>query len=109
MARNTQKIVKLVPLLEEIEFIGLATLLGIDLLDEEGEEKNFADLLEEMLAKFDKLPKVKRKELYQLVKSATKGRTSADMKYRRGEDEKENVESAPSSETSEEVDDESEN
>jgi hypothetical protein len=102
MAKNTQKIVKMIPLLEEIEFIGLMKILGVELLDEEGVERDFADLLEDGLRNFDALPRVSRRELFRIVKSATKGKTSKDMAYRKPKESnvEENVDSAPSTTTS---------
>lgn len=102
MAKNTQKLVKMIPLLEEIEFIGLMKILGVELLDEEGVERDFADLLEEGLRNFDALPRVNRRELLGIVKSATKGKTSKDMIYRKPKESnvEENVDSAPSTTTS---------
>ena len=55
--------------LEAIEFIGLAKLLGVELL--EGEElRPMGDIVEDIMVKFSKLNRKKRRELKQIVRAA---------------------------------------
>lgn len=55
--------------LEAVEFIGLAKLLGVELL--EGEElRPMGDIVEDIMAKFSKLNRKKRRELKQIVRAA---------------------------------------
>lgn len=55
--------------LEAVEFIGLAKLLGVELL--EGEElRPMGDIVEDIMVKFSKLNRKKRRELKQIVCAA---------------------------------------
>lgn len=55
--------------LEAVEFIGLAKLLGVELL--EGEElRPMGDIVEDIMTKFSKLNRKKRRELKQIVRAA---------------------------------------
>ena len=55
--------------LEPVEFIGLAKLLGVELL--EGEElRPMGDIVEDIMAKFSKLNRKKRRELEKIVRAA---------------------------------------
>lgn len=55
--------------LEAVEFIGLAKLLGVELL--EGEElRPMGDIVEDIMVKFSKLNRKKRRELKKIVCAA---------------------------------------
>jgi hypothetical protein len=55
--------------LEAVEFIGLAKLLGVELL--EGEElRPMGDIVEDIMIKFSKLNRKKRRELKEIVRAA---------------------------------------
>ena len=55
--------------LEAVEFIGLAKLLGVELL--EGEElRPMGDIVDNIMAKFSKLSRKKRRELKEIVCAA---------------------------------------
>ena len=55
--------------LEAVEFIGLAKLLGVELL--EGEElRPMGDIVDDVMVKFSKLNRKKRRELKQIVCAA---------------------------------------
>lgn len=55
--------------LEAVEFIGLAKLLGVELL--EGEElRPMGDIVEDIMVKFSKLNRKKRRELKEIVRAA---------------------------------------
>lgn len=53
--------------MEPVTFAGVANLLGVELMHE-GEAKDFADVLEQVLRKFKKLSKNKQLEILRLVK-----------------------------------------
>ena len=55
--------------LEAVEFIGLAKLLGVELL--EGEElRPMGDIVDDIMFKFSKLNRKKRRELKKIVSAA---------------------------------------
>ena len=55
--------------LEAVEFIGLARLLGVELL--EGEElRSMEDIVDDVMVKFSKLNRKKRRELKEIVRAA---------------------------------------
>jgi hypothetical protein len=55
--------------LEAVEFIGLAKLLGVELL--EGEElRPMGDIVDDVMVKFSKLNRKKRRELKRIVHAA---------------------------------------
>ena len=55
--------------LEAVEFIGLAKLLGVELL--EGEElRPMGDIVDDIMVKFSKLNRKKRRELKEIVRAA---------------------------------------
>ena len=68
----------LIPKLEVTEFIGLAKILKVRLIDEvkDSEERyvarSFADVFEDMVRAFDSAPRTRKREILQLVKAATK-------------------------------------
>ena len=55
--------------LEAVEFIGLAKLLGVELLEDE-ELRPMGDIVEDIMAKFSKLNRKKRRELKEIVRAA---------------------------------------
>lgn len=59
--------------LEAIEFIGLAKLLGVKLLEGKGESEELrpmGDIVEDIMVKFSQLNRKKRRELKQIVRAA---------------------------------------
>ena len=59
--------------LEAVEFIGLAKLLGVELLEGKGESEELrpmGDIVEDIMVKFSKLNRKKRRELKQIVRAA---------------------------------------
>lgn len=61
--------------LKPIEFIGTAHLLGVPLVKEDGQEnRDFDDLLSDMIDKFIVLSTKKQKELIQIIKNAARFR-----------------------------------
>ena len=74
---NTQKLFELIPKLDAVEFTGLARLLGVKLLtgavDEGGRpiHREFMDVLDEMMGKYDVLNRERKREILRLIKKAT--------------------------------------
>lgn len=62
-----------IPKLEPQEFIGLARLLGVELMNED-EPREFEDILEDVLENFTKANRKRRKEFITLLRSVTKGK-----------------------------------
>lgn len=55
--------------LEAVEFIGLAKLLGVELLEDE-ELRPMGDIVDDVMVKFSKLNRKKRRELKKIVRAA---------------------------------------
>lgn len=82
--KTVEKLFNLIPKLETVQFIGLARLLGVKLVvlgepDPEtskqvAEPRPFTEVLEDMLRAFEKLNRKRQREVFQLVKQATKTR-----------------------------------
>lgn len=59
--------------LEAVEFIGLAKLLGVKLLEGKGENEKLrpmGDIVDDIMVKFSKLNRNKRRELKKIVRAA---------------------------------------
>ena len=59
--------------LEAVEFIGLAKLLGVKLLEGKGENEKLrpmGDIVDDIMVKFSKLNRNKRRELGKIVRAA---------------------------------------
>ena len=59
--------------LEAVEFIGLAKLLGVELLEGKGENEKLrpmGDIVDDIMVKFSKLNRNKRRELKKIVRAA---------------------------------------
>ena len=80
--RAVEKLFELIPKLEPVEFVGLAHLLGIKLVEEtnpSAEDKKdrytprpFTTVLEEMLKKYETLNRGKKREIVKMVKDTIK-------------------------------------
>lgn len=74
---NTQKLFELIPKLGAVEFTGLARLLGVKLLTDQVDEggrpihRDFMEVLEEMMSKYDAQNRERKREILRLVKKAT--------------------------------------
>lgn len=66
--------IKEVSKLEAIEFIGLAKILCVPILDKKGNEKNFEEILSEVLDKFLIIGRKQRKEIFKLIRIANSKR-----------------------------------
>ena len=69
--------------MEPIEFLGLARLLGVQVLEENKEAtgekdkfkpRSFADVLEDVMAKFEKQNRGRKREIIKLVKKSNAAR-----------------------------------
>ena len=54
-------------------FIGVVKILNVDLLTQDKEAKDFADLLEETLKAYEAAPRKLRRELLSILRKANKG------------------------------------
>lgn len=68
----TGTFLELVQWLEPVEFIGLAKLLGVPIIDSEGKEKDFLLILSELVKKFEGLKRKKRRELLKVLQEVKK-------------------------------------
>ena len=69
--------------MEPVEFLGLARLLGVQVLEENKEAtedkdkfkpRSFADVLEDVLAKYEKQNRSRKREIIKLVKKSNAAR-----------------------------------
>lgn len=63
-----EKFLKNIVKLEPVEFLGLATFLGVKLLGGDGEPKDFTQLLKELMEKYERLERRKRRDLEKLIR-----------------------------------------
>lgn len=71
--RETQQFLGDIAKLEAVEFIGLAKLLGVKLLEGKGESEKLrpmGDIVNDIMVKFSKLNRNKRRELGKIVRAA---------------------------------------
>lgn len=59
------------PSLEAIEFLGVCQILGVPLTKEEG-EKDFKEMLYEVIVNYCALPRKRQKELLRLIRGVKK-------------------------------------
>ena len=69
--KQIEKLFELIPKLQPIEFIGLARLLKVELLEDE-KPRSFVAVTEDVLSKFDKLGRAQQRSILRMVKAATK-------------------------------------
>lgn len=70
----TEKIIRDLIKLEPAEFLGVCTVVDVRPLDEDGNPKDFEVLWSEVVDKIDELNRVRKRNLYSLVRAAIKGR-----------------------------------
>ena len=66
--------------MEPLDFAGLARLLGVDIVEENPDKESenkivarpFTDVFADVMAKFDRLDRAKKREIIRLVKKANK-------------------------------------
>ena len=79
--KPTEQLIKMIPQLEAVEFMGLARLLKVKLvtekdlnaekLEDKYEPREFTDVFAEMLEKFEKLNRARKREILKLIKVAS--------------------------------------
>ena len=69
--KPTEKLFELIPTLHPIEFIGLARLLKVQLVEDD-KPRPFSAVAEDVLATFDKLDRSHKRTILRMVKAASK-------------------------------------
>ena len=72
LKKDLENFLTAIPKLEPVEFIGIVRLLGVKLFQESGEPKDFSDLLEEAIEKFQAIKRKGRREILRLLKNVEK-------------------------------------
>lgn len=73
--KGIKEVMDMMARLETIEFIGLARLLKVSLVQENDEDiRPFADIVEDMLVSYNKQNRKRRREIFKMLKNATKNR-----------------------------------
>lgn len=87
--KNTEKLMHLIADMRPVEFMGLARLLGAPVMEEVNPDatdpkerykpKSFTDVFEDVLRRFDKLNRSKKREILRLIEKSnkTKGEINA--------------------------------
>lgn len=80
--KQTSKLLELIPKLEVQEFIGLAKILKVQLVEEINSEatepserytaRDFSAVLEDVLHNFESVDRARKREIIQILKAATK-------------------------------------
>lgn len=80
--KQTEKLFNIIPKLDAVEFVGLARILKVQLMEEtnpDAEEmkdkytpRAFSDVLEELLINFEAQSRERRREIISILKEATK-------------------------------------
>lgn len=65
--------------LDAVTFLGLCKLLGVSLITKTNISKNFSDLLEEVMNKYDKLGRPMKKEILEVVRDANRTKDSKEI------------------------------
>lgn len=60
--------------LEVTEFIGVARVLKVNFIGEDGEPRDFEDIFTDVIRQFSKSNRKRKRELLKIVKAATKGK-----------------------------------
>ena len=77
--KEIDKFITLIVKLQPVEFMGLARVLKVHLYTDEKtrEPRDFEEVFAEVLERFDKSNRARRREIIQLVKAALKGDNDA--------------------------------
>lgn len=70
---NEKKLMELIIDMQPLDFLALAKLLGAPVMEEKDgkeEPRSFADVLEDVLARFTKLGRTKKRDLLRLLKKS---------------------------------------
>ena len=78
--KSNMQLIEMICKMQPIEFAGLARLLGVQILepnpnleseeDKKYQPRSFADVLEDVLAAFEKLNRTRKREIIKLVKQS---------------------------------------
>ena len=69
---TNQKFMELLIGLEAVEFLGLCKFLGVKLMEDSKSPRDFADLLSDLMEKFQNLNRTRQRELLQILKKVHK-------------------------------------
>ena len=69
---TNQKFMELLIGLEAVEFLGLCKFLGVKLMEDSKSPRDFADLLSDLMEKFQNLNRPRQRELLQILKKVNK-------------------------------------
>ena len=69
---TNQKFMELLIGLEAVEFLGLCKFLGVKLMEDSKSPRDFADLLSDLMEKFQNLNRTRQRELLQILKKINK-------------------------------------
>lgn len=72
--KNTLEFIQEIAILEEVEFLGLAHLLGVKLTDDNKVPREFEDIFSDIFDRFVGLRRQKRKEIMKILKEVNRGR-----------------------------------
>lgn len=71
-SKMLEEFFNLLPKLNAIEFLGLTKILCVPLVDEEENDRDFADLLDDVLTKFEKCGRSQKREILRALRSVAK-------------------------------------
>ena len=69
---TNQNFMELLIGLEAVEFLGLCKFLGVKLIEDSKSPRDFADLLSDLMEKFQNLNRTRQRELLQILKKVNK-------------------------------------
>lgn len=69
---TNQNFMELLIGLEAVEFLGLCKFLGVKLMEDSKTPRDFADLLSDLMEKFQNLNRTHQRELLQILKKVNK-------------------------------------
>lgn len=69
---TNQKFMELLIGLEAVEFLGLCKFLGVKLMEDSKSPRDFADLLSDLMEKFQNFNRTRQRELLQILKKVNK-------------------------------------
>ena len=86
--KNTEKLMRLIVDMRPVEFMGLARLLGAPVMEEVNPDatdpkerykpKSFTDVFEDVLRRFNKLNRSKKREILRLIEKSNKTKGEID-------------------------------
>lgn len=86
--KNTEKLMRLIADMRPVEFMGLARLLGAPVMEEINPDatdpkerykpKSFTDVFEDVLRRFDKLNRSRKREILRLIEKSNKAKGEID-------------------------------